>query len=213
MTAAVTGHHSIHRRHTSLPVPMTEKSNCGEWEVRRRRFSFGLSFFFLFFLQLIFSPLSLFVDTMAREVDTFLGHFNNISCVIFHPRQDLILSNSEDKTIRVWDIQRRTALSTYRREYDRFWVLAYHREQNLFAAGHDNGMIVFKLERERPPYISHVNDCLFYVKDKVLRLWEYATGRDMALIALKKGTQINKIRSVSYSPEDKAVLFTSVSVT
>lgn len=48
-----------------------------------------------------------FLDTKAWEVDTFLGHFNNISCAIFHPRQDLILSNSEDKTVRVWDIGKR----------------------------------------------------------------------------------------------------------
>ena len=34
----------------------------------------------------------------------------------------------------------------------RFWILAAHSEQNLLAAGHDSGMIVFKLERERPAF-------------------------------------------------------------
>jgi coatomer protein complex subunit alpha (xenin) len=68
-------------------------------------------------------------------VDTFRGHFNNVSCVIFHPRQELIISNSEDKTIRVWDISKRSGIQTFRREYDRFWILAAHPEVNLFAAG------------------------------------------------------------------------------
>ena len=42
----------------------------------------------LFFL----SPFSPVPDAKAWEVDTCRGHYNNVSCVLFHPRQDLILS-------------------------------------------------------------------------------------------------------------------------
>ena len=42
-----------------------------------------------------------------------------------------------------------------RREHDRFWILTAHPEVNLLAAGHDSGMIVFKLERERPAFAAH----------------------------------------------------------
>lgn len=31
-------------------------------------------------------------DSKAWEVDTCRGHYNNVSCVMFHPRQELILS-------------------------------------------------------------------------------------------------------------------------
>jgi coatomer protein complex subunit alpha (xenin) len=89
-------------------------------------------------------------DTKAWEVDTLRGHVNNVSCVLFHPRQELIISNSEDKSIRVWDMSKRTAIATFRREHDRFWIMTAHPTQNLLAAGHDSGMIVYKLERERP---------------------------------------------------------------
>ena len=34
---------------------------------------------------------------------------------------------------------------------------------NMFAAGHDNGMIVFKLERERPAFYVQANT-LYYIK-------------------------------------------------
>ena len=78
-------------------------------------------------------------------MDTCRGHYNNVSCVLFHPRQELILSNSEDKSIRVWDMTKRTCLHTFRREHERFWVLAAHPSLNLFAAGHDTGMIIFKV--------------------------------------------------------------------
>ena len=43
-------------------------------------------------------------ETKAWEVDTMRGHMNNVSCVLFHPKHELIISNSEDRTIRVWDI-------------------------------------------------------------------------------------------------------------
>ena len=82
--------------------------------------------FFLYFF---------FTDSKAWIVDTMRGHFNNVSCVLFHPRQELILSNSEDKTIRVWDMSNKSGVQTFRREHDRFWVLAAHPELNLFAAG------------------------------------------------------------------------------
>ncbi len=42
-------------------------------------------------------------------------------------------------------------------------MVAAHPTMNMFAAGHDNGMIVFKLERERPAFYVHANT-LFYVK-------------------------------------------------
>lgn len=83
-------------------------------------------------------------------MDTCRGHYNNVSCVIFHPRQDLIISNSEDKSIRVWDTAKRTCLHTFRREHDRFWVVAAHPTLNLFAAGHDSGMVVFKVSHSFP---------------------------------------------------------------
>lgn len=48
-----------------------------------------------------------FSESKAWEVDTCRGHYNNVSCAVFHPRQELILSNSEDKSIRVWDMSKR----------------------------------------------------------------------------------------------------------
>jgi coatomer protein complex subunit alpha (xenin) len=84
-------------------------------------------------------------ETKAWEVDTLRGHANNVSCCLFHPKHELVVSNSEDRSIRVWDVSKRVGVQTFRREGDRFWILAAHRTQNLLAAGHDSGMIVFKV--------------------------------------------------------------------
>mmetsp|Transcript_15468 Transcript_15468/g.33334 ORF Transcript_15468/g.33334 Transcript_15468/m.33334 type:complete len:1281 (+) Transcript_15468:267-4109(+) len=122
-------------------------------------------------------------DAKAWEVDTFRGHLNNVSCVMFHPRQELVLSDSEDKTIRVWDLNRRTCIYSFRRENDRFWIMAAHPHVNLIAAGHDSGMVVFKLERERPAY-AMTSGNLMYVKDRYLRSLDFDNGRDVSLLAL-----------------------------
>jgi len=133
-------------------------------------------------------------ETKAWEVDTMRGHTNNVSCVVFHPKHELIISNSEDRSIRVWDISKRLGVQTFRRENDRFWILAAHPQQNLLAAGHDSGMIVFKLERERPACGSHA-DCMFYVKDKYLRMLEYSSGRDVPALSLRRTAPGNNLNA------------------
>uniref|UniRef100_A0A1I8HK72 Coatomer subunit alpha n=1 Tax=Macrostomum lignano TaxID=282301 RepID=A0A1I8HK72_9PLAT len=141
-------------------------------------------------------------DSKAWELDTCRGHYNNVSCAIFHPRQELMLSNSEDKSIRVWDMAKRTCVQTFRRDNDRFWILTAHPSLNLFAAGHDNGMVIFKLERERPAYSIHEN-CLLYVKQKTLRRLDLNTNKDQPVLQLPKKANYT---SLTYNPAENAVL-------
>ncbi|KAF4680391.1 hypothetical protein FOZ60_013580 [Perkinsus olseni] len=112
-------------------------------------------------------------DGKAWEVDTLRGHFNNVSAVFFSTKKDLIISDSEDRTIRVWDATKRVAIHTFRRENDRFWILAVHPTNSLIAAGHDSGMVVFKLDRERPVFAlgsgsGHAGQSLYLAKDGYL---------------------------------------------
>ncbi|PZC80682.1 hypothetical protein B5X24_HaOG214083 [Helicoverpa armigera] len=143
-------------------------------------------------------------DAKAWEVDTCRGHYNNVSCVLFHARHELILSNSEDKFIRVWDMTKRTCLHSFRREHERYWVLASHPTLNLFAAGHDAGMILFKLQRERPAYAVH-NNILFYIKDRQLRKLDMATNRDAPVMQIKGGGR-NQPYSMSLNHAEWCVL-------
>ncbi|KAK8490280.1 hypothetical protein V6N11_048206 [Hibiscus sabdariffa] len=156
-------------------------------------------------------PLFVSGETKAWEVDTFRGHTNNVSCVMFHSKLDIIVSNSEDKSIRVWDVTKRTGLQTFRREHDRFWILAVHPEMNVFAAGHDSGMVVFKLERERPAFAVSGNS-LFYVKDRFLRYYDFSTQKETQVIPIRRpgSTSLNQSpRTLSYSPTENAVLVCS----
>ncbi|KAJ7035460.1 hypothetical protein C8F04DRAFT_1344342 [Mycena alexandri] len=147
-------------------------------------------------------------ETKAWEVDLCRGHFNNVSTALFHPKHELIVSCGEDKTIRVWDLAKRTSIQTFRRENDRFWVLASHPNLNLFAAGHDSGLIVFKLERERPAFAVH-QDSLYYIRDKYVRSYDFNTGADLGLLSVRKfGSQYVPPRTLSFNPAERAVLVT-----
>ncbi|KAF7827283.1 coatomer subunit alpha-2-like [Senna tora] len=156
-------------------------------------------------------PIALRKDTKAWEVDTLRGHMNNVSCVMFHAKYDIIVSNSEDKSIQVWDATKRTGIQTFRREHDRFWILAAHPEMNLLAAGHDSGMIVFKLERERPTFVVS-GDSLFFTKDRFLRFHEFSTQRETQVLPIRRPGSLSLNQSpktLSYSPTENAVLLCS----
>ncbi|SPQ25812.1 37d74b9f-87d7-446f-90ff-5b8a2ebbc34f [Thermothielavioides terrestris] len=150
-------------------------------------------------------------ETKAFEVDTCRGHFQNASGCLFHPHQDLILSVGEDKTIRVWDLNKRTAVHTVKRENDRFWVIAAHPEINLFAAGHDNGVMVFKLERERPASAVYQNTLFYITKDKCVKSYDFQKNVESpTLLSLKKlGSPWVPPRTLSYNPAERSVLVTS----
>ncbi len=107
-------------------------------------------------------------------------------------------------------MSKRTGVQTFRRENDRFWILACHPDQNLLAAGHDSGMIVFKLERERPPY-SCFDGNLYYIKDRYLRIMEISSGRDVPLLSIRRPNGVSsQIRSLSYNPNEKVLLVCAV---
>jgi coatomer protein complex subunit alpha (xenin) len=150
-------------------------------------------------------------ETKAWEVDTCRGHFQNASGCLFHPHQDLILSVGEDKTIRVWDLNKRTSVQSFRRENDRFWVIAAHPEINLFAAGHDNGVMVFKLERERPASAVYQNNLFFITKDKQIRSYDFTKQIESPTLEnIKKlGSPWVPPRTLSYNPAERSVLVTS----
>ncbi|KAJ1922602.1 hypothetical protein IWQ60_006417 [Tieghemiomyces parasiticus] len=147
-------------------------------------------------------------DSKAWEVDTCRGHFSNVSCALFHPRQEMIVSDSEDRTIRVWDSSRRTLLQTFHREVDKFWILAAHPEINLFAAGHDGGLMVFKLERERPAFVASPR-ALYFVKGNQVRFRDAKTGDENPVVTLRQfaDNRYNQPpRTIAHNPAENALL-------
>lgn len=74
-----------------------------------------------------------------------------------------------------------------------------------------SGMIVFKLERERPPYTLH-QDSLYYVKDRYLRLYDVKSQRDNPIVSVRRpggSGSSTPPRSLSYNPAEHAILLTN----
>ncbi|KAG7663675.1 uncharacterized protein J8A68_002791 [[Candida] subhashii] len=147
-------------------------------------------------------------DTKAWEVDTCRGHTGNVLSAIFHPNQELILSVSDDKTIRVWDLNKRVPIKQFRREHDRFWLVASHPTINLFAACHDSGVMVFKLERERPAHAIFQNKLLFVNAEKQIQSFDFQTEETaLPMLSLKKiGKPWSFMRMLSYNQSDNSIL-------
>mgnify|MGYP000733877840 FL=1 len=131
-------------------------------------------------------------EARAWEMDSMRGHSNNVSCVIFHEDQgqDLIISNSEDRSIRVWDLQKRVNIQTYRREHDRFWTLVSHPSRNLLAAGHDTGLTVFKLHRERPA-MAILKNSLYYVNGNEVCAYDFVSGREQSVLTFTRRVPVS----------------------
>ncbi|KAK5779414.1 coatomer subunit alpha PWA37_004288 [Arxiozyma heterogenica] len=146
--------------------------------------------------------------TKAWEVDTCRGHTNNVVSVIFHPHQNLILSAGEDKTLRVWDLDKRIPVKQFKRENDRFWLIASHPHINLFGAAHDSGIMIFKLDRERPCSTIHQNQLFYVNKSKQVQSFDYQKKvTSLPYVSLKGiGQTWSAFRNISYNPSQHSLL-------
>ena len=86
-------------------------------------------------------------ETRAWELGK-CKHNNNVTCAVFHPRQELYLSCSEDGSLRIWDMSKRFQLHATTREKKRFWMLAAHPKRDIFAAG-EPGKVAPMTDRKR----------------------------------------------------------------
>lgn len=83
-------------------------------------------------------------------VQTLEGHTQNISAVCFHPELPIVLTASEDGTVKIWHA------GTYRLEcslnysFERVWTIACMRGSNNVAIGYDEGSVMVKVGREEP---------------------------------------------------------------
>ena len=83
-------------------------------------------------------------------LQTLEGHQHNVSAVCFHPRLPLILSASEDGTVRLWHSVTYRPETTLNYGLERAWALAPTKDANKVAIGYDEGTAVIKLGNEKP---------------------------------------------------------------
>lgn len=84
--------------------------------------------------------------------------------MIFDPISQNLITNSEDKTMRVWNVEAKSELITEKKPKSRFWILALNKNNSLLAAGHDEGLDVYQLHKERIPHVVISNDIIIYAR-------------------------------------------------
>lgn len=68
-------------------------------------------------------------------LQTLDGHSHNISTVCFHPELPLILTGSEDGTVKLWHSTTYRLENTLNYGMERVWAVAYVKGSNSIAVG------------------------------------------------------------------------------
>lgn len=128
-------------------------------------------------------------------VQTLEGHGQNISAVSFHPELPVVLTGSEDGTVRIWHA------GTYRLEtvlnygFERVWTIAGMKGTNNVALGYDEGSIIIKVGREEPAMSMDVTG------GKII--WaKHSEMQQVNLKALPEGTEIKDGERLAVAVKD-----------
>ncbi|KAK3749186.1 hypothetical protein QZH41_010375, partial [Actinostola sp. cb2023] len=120
-------------------------------------------------------------------VQTLEGHAQNISCVGFHPELPIILTGSEDGTVRVWHANTYRLESTLNYGLERVWSMAMNKGSNNVALGYDEGSMIIKLGREEPAMSMDSNGKIIFAKHSEI---QQANLKNMADDDMKDGERL-----------------------
>jgi coatomer protein complex subunit alpha (xenin) len=99
---------------------------------------------------------------------------------------DVLISNSEDKTTRIWDLTKKVEVDCFtNKELDRFWVVAVHNESFTFACGSDSALYVFSLLKERVP-CTLVGRHIYVGERKSIKMIDTGSRAEVVVKALEK---------------------------
>lgn len=85
-------------------------------------------------------------DYLSKScVQTMEGHTNNVSFAVFHPNLPIIISGSEDGTVKIWNSGTYRLENTLSYALERAWCVALSRKANEVAVGYDEGVVVIKV--------------------------------------------------------------------
>ncbi|XP_063236951.1 transcription initiation factor TFIID subunit 5 [Bacillus rossius redtenbacheri] len=139
------------------------------------------------------------VDVLVRMMDdrtaevsrTLYGHSGPVYRVAFSPDRSLLLSCSEDATVRLWSLLTWTALVCYKGHMCPVWDVRFSPHGYYFVtAGHDKTARLWATDQHQPLriFVGHFSDvdCVQFhpnsnyvatgSSDRIVRLWDCVTG-------------------------------------
>ena len=122
-------------------------------------------------------------DINSPEQDTLSGHNKNITCLELLSKNKLI-SGSEDKTIKIWDIKKSDCICTITGNYEKIDSISVLNE-NTIAVGAFNTIRIFNTENKKELYslVGHEKSICSLIKinenllisgsyDNLIKIWD-----------------------------------------
>lgn len=105
------------------------------------------------------------IDYQSKQVvATLTGHSHNVSFAIWHPQLPLIITGSEDNTIKLWNARSYKLEQTLNYGMQRAWSVCARPNSNLVAFGMETGGLVLRMGRDEPVVSMDKNGKLCWAK-------------------------------------------------
>jgi coatomer subunit beta' len=136
-----------------------------------------------------------------------------ITVATFHSELPLIISGSEDGTIKLWNSATFKLEQTLNYGLERAWAISTQRAKSACAVGFDDGMVVFKLGRETPGVSMDPSGKIIYSKQNeiltaTVKSQDVASVKDAEPISLGRkelGSTEVYPTSITHSPNGRFV--------
>ncbi|XP_014256653.1 transcription initiation factor TFIID subunit 5 [Cimex lectularius] len=141
-------------------------------------------------------------DRNAEVRRTLIGHSGPVYRVTFSPDKNLLLSCSEDSTVRLWSLLTWTCLVAYKGHVFPVWDVRFSPHGYYFAtASHDKTARLWSTDNHQPlrifaGHFADVDRVMFHPNsnyvatgssDRTVRLWDCVTGNHVRIMTGHKG--------------------------
>ncbi|CAI8053736.1 Coatomer subunit beta' [Geodia barretti] len=144
-------------------------------------------------------------------VQTLEGHAQNVTAVAFHSELPILMTGSEDGTVRVWHANTYRLETTLNYGLERVWFICQMRGSNDVAIGYDEGSVMIKLGREEPAMSMDSSGKIVWAKHselqqvnlKVLGEMEVKDGERLPVAVKDMGSCEIYPQNISHNPNGR----------
>ena len=153
-------------------------------------------------------------DKSAAESKTLIGHSGPVYGASFNCDNSLLLTSSEDKTVRLWSLFTYTNIVCYKGHNYPVWDVQFSPKGHYFAScSHDSTARLWTTENPHPlrifaGHFSDVNTLRFHPNcnyiatgscDRTVRLWDITSGQCVRVFTGHKGA----VQSLDFTPDGR----------
>ena len=122
-------------------------------------------------------------DYLSKScVQTLTGHMSNVSFAVFHSSLPLIISGSEDGSVKLWHANTYRLESTLDYGLERVWCIAHRKSSHDIALGYDEVAVVVKLGKEDPCMSMDQSGKIVYARNAEILGANLATTSESELV-------------------------------